>query len=123
MIKIQGSQRTVRETSAEFEYEEKGELKTDTIRVQYYSPTITELRQFEQELRAKFKENTEGESSTFYLTEFLVRRIHALPDLADAKGKPHKITLEFIESLDIKNLERIRDAINDDLNPKAQPPK
>jgi hypothetical protein len=122
MIKIQGTQRTIRETTSEFEHFEGGEIKKETIRVKYYSPTITELRSLEKELKAKFKESSqsgEGES-TFYLTEFLVKRLHALPDLADGKGKPFKITLENIESLDVKNLERIRDAINDDLNPKAQ---
>lgn len=119
MIKLSGIQKTVRETTAKFEYEDEGKIKSEEIRVQYYSPTITELRQFEAELRAKVKD---GEpSSTFYLTEFLVRRIHALPDLADTKGKVRKITLDFIESLDVKNLERIRDAINEDLNPKSTP--
>jgi hypothetical protein len=124
MIKIQGRQRTVRETSAEFEYEVDGEIKKEPIRVKYYSPTVAELRELEKDIKAKLKERSEtDESGTYYLTEALVKRIHSLPDLVDGKGKPHKITLEFIESLDNKNLERIRDAINEDLNPKAQPPK
>lgn len=124
MIKLKKDQRTIRETSSEFQFNdpETGELKTETIRVLYSSPTTAQTKETQAEIQKRIddKKNRVG----WYYSDSLIRLLHSLPDLVDENEKPHKITLEFLDSLDAINLERILDAINKDIEAgKSQPAK
>lgn len=116
MIKLKTDQRNIRETSADFEYNDGGELKTETIRVLYYSPTVAETKAAQKEIERVQRSDTE----ILWLSDTLLPRLHSLPNLCDEKGKPHKITKAFLESIDIKNLQRIAEAIREDLLPKSE---
>lgn len=122
MIKLNGNRRTVRETTAEFQYtDDKGELIFETIRVRYYSPRIQDAKLLRAEVEAKLEADP---NSAFALSEMLSRRIESLPDLADKNGKPLKITVDVLENeIDLLNLKAIQDAIEDDLDPKSEPAK
>jgi len=120
MIKVAGTERTVRECSAPYEYTEKGQTKTDQIQVFYYSLTIKEIKDYQLKLTAIAKKDP---GTVIYLSETLAERLHSLPDLADAKGKPLAITVENLDAIDIRNLEAIRKAIDEDLAGKALPNK
>lgn len=56
MIKVDAKTRTVREAKAPFEYNEGGELKTEKIRVRYFSPTTLEHKAEQAEKVARMKE-------------------------------------------------------------------
>jgi hypothetical protein len=115
MIKLNGK-RTVRETTAEFQTtdEESGELTFETIRVRYFSPRISDFKK----LRADFEKKQEGTDTPqpYFLSEGLAMQLESLPDLGDAKGKPLQITAAVLEeSIDLLNLQAIRDAIDEDI--------
>jgi hypothetical protein len=94
MIKLNGNRRTVRETTAEFQYtDDEGNLKFDEIRVRYFSPRIEDFKKLRAEFEAQAKANN---GQPFFLSEGLAKQIESLPDLADAKGKPLKITAEVL---------------------------
>lgn len=116
MIKIQTGQRTIRETAADFEYNDGEELKTESIRVLYYSPTVAETKADQAEIERVAKSDTE----VLWFSDLLLKRLHSLPNLCDEKGKPHKITKELLENMDVANLKRIAEAIRNDLNPKSE---
>jgi hypothetical protein len=120
MIKLNGNRRTVRETTAEFQYtDDEGNLKFDEIRVRYFSPRIEDFKKLRAEFEAQAKANN---GQPFFLSEGLAKQIESLPDLADAKGKPLKITAEVLEKeIDLLNLQAIREAIDADLAPKSKP--
>lgn len=122
MIKLNPKKRTIRETTAKFEYMNgTAEIKTDDIRVLYYSPTVADSR---EELAAMKSRKDAEDDSIWWLSDSLLRKVHSLPDLCDEKGKEHKLTREFYESLDFKNLDSILSAINEDLSAgKSQPAK
>lgn len=111
MIIIDEKQRTVRECEAPFEYFDKGELKTEQIRVRYYSFTWGEIQSRHAELAALAKDNPDH---TIWPHETLVDRIESLPDLKTADSKPFKITAKNLGNLDTKNLEAIKKAIDED---------
>ncbi len=58
---------------------------------------------------------------TIYYSETLAERLESLPDLVGKDKKPVKISVEFLDTLDIRNLEAIAKAIEEDIRPKAQP--
>ncbi|MER3478829.1 MAG: hypothetical protein C4287_23180 [Leptolyngbya sp. ERB_1_2] len=117
MIKVKPGQRTIRETTCDFEYtDETGELKKATIRVQYYSPTTKQSKE-EQDALRRLRE--EDPNAIWWVTNTLANRLHALPDLVDDNGEPIPITVDFLDSLDFKNVEAINQAIVDDLLPKS----
>jgi hypothetical protein len=123
MIKLNKDTRTVRQTEADFEFNDgDGQLQTEKIRVLYYSPTTQETKEIEEEMRKR--QGDKSKLIAWYHTDTLIRRLHSLPDLVDDNEKPHKITLEFLDSLSGKNIEAINDAITDDLTAgKSQPAK
>jgi hypothetical protein len=124
MIKLKKDRRTIRETKAPFEFNdpESGELKTEEIRILYYSPTTQHTKEVQREMR---KREDEGEKVTWYFSDSLIRLLHSLPDLIDEEtDKPHVITIEFLDSLDAVNLEAINTAITEDIRAgKSQPAK
>jgi hypothetical protein len=115
MIKIDAGERIVRETTAPFEHMQDGEVATSEIRVRYFSPTTQDIIEQRNEEKAR---KAEDETASYWLSEALVRRLESLPDLVDGKGKPVKITLEFLNSIAIKNLPAIQDAIAKDIEGK-----
>ncbi|MEO8650604.1 MAG: hypothetical protein ABI539_15685 [Acidobacteriota bacterium] len=116
MIKLNPDRRTVRETSASFEYtDDKGVLQTETIRVLYKSPTVADIKRATDLVKAKRKSDT-----PYWLSEELADQLDSLPDLVDDKGKPFKITEELLSSFSLKNLKAIAEAIEGDLNPKSE---
>lgn len=119
MIKVNPTARTVRETTAPYLYEEKGEAKTADIRVRYFSFTWNEL----QSQHAALKQIAKNGDATIWPHETLVDRIESLPDLAGPDGKKFAITAENLGCLDTRNLEAIQKAINEDFEGKARPAK
>jgi hypothetical protein len=124
MITIKKDQRTIRETSSDFQYNDPdtGDLKTEKIRVLYYSPTTAQTKETQAEIQKRLDDKKSRVG--WYFSDSLIRLLHSLPDLVDENDQPHKITLEFLDSLDAINLERINDAITEDINAgKSQPAK
>lgn len=130
MIKLSTNQSTIRETTAPFEQgDDDGKITSTDIRVLYYSYTTKRLKEIRETLQARLKA---GDAA--WHSETLVDQLHGLPDLVNEREKPLFIphggdekkraaALEFLESLDAKNIENIRKAIDGALVPKAQPEK
>lgn len=116
MIKLKSGERTIRETSCKFQYNEGGELKTDDLTIRYFSPTVAESKADQAEIERVAQSDTE----VLWISDLLVKRLHSLPNLCDEKGEPHEITREFLEGLDMTNLRAISDAIRKDLAPKSE---
>lgn len=116
------SKKIIRRTTAPFEFVNgDGELETREITVEYYSLSTKHVKDATAAALKKLKENP-GETQWF--SEIYVERIHALPDLLDPKTKKaYKITIDFLDSLDLRNLDAIRKAIEEDVRPKEQPSK
>mgnify|MGYP003594762879 CR=1 FL=1 len=115
MIKIDAKKRTIRETTCPFHYSENGELKSEEIRVRYYSFTWNEI----QAEHARIAELIKNDPlATVWPNETLAERIAELPDLQDAKGKPFVISAKTLGDLDTKNLDAIKKAIDEDLSGK-----
>jgi hypothetical protein len=116
MIKVTGK-RAVRSTTAPY-ITEDGE--STEIAVEYYSATTAVMKE-RRDIAIKRAENAKpGEMAWF--SDELVQDLHALPDLADDKGKPFKITVANLDKLDIRNLNAIRKAIEDDIVAKKSQP-
>ena len=130
MIKTAGSQRLVRECMAQYEYtNDKGETVVDDIRVRYFSLTIGNMKQQQEWIREIAKADP---NRIIWLSETLPFSVHSLPDVAgqdgkpiiskfDKNGVPTPATVANFDAIARTNLEAIRDAIADDLSPKAQP--
>lgn len=119
MISLQkATGKNVRETTADFTTMDGDEIKTEKIRVRYYDFTTKELR----EQKAAFDAKTADDpNAVVWNTENLIQRLHSLPDIVDENEKPVEITIDFLDSLEITNLNSIKEAINRDLNPKSTP--
>lgn len=105
--------RTIRETSAEFEYNdpETGELKTEPMRIKYYSPTIADQKAERDAIKSL------PDDDIYWFSKPLARRLHSLPDLLDDDGNPVAVTEELLEQMSYRNLEAIKTAIEKDLRP------
>jgi hypothetical protein len=116
MIKVTGK-RAVRSTTAPY-ITEDGEITE--IAVEYYSSTTA----FMKDRRERAIKRAEDAKPTDFAwhTEELVEDLFALPDLADDKGKPFKITVANLDKLDVRNLNAIRQAIEDDIAAKKSQP-
>jgi hypothetical protein len=88
--------------------------------VQYYSWSTSALKEQRARIEAKQRDKPD---EPLWFTDSLVDRLHALPDLRDEKNKPFKISVESLDDLDVRNIEFIREAIENDLAPKAPPSK
>lgn len=112
------TERIVRETAAPYEHLVKGEVKTDSIRVRYYSETWNEMQERHKQL--KQLELERGEDAIVWPHEVLADRLESLPDLRLPGGKPFKITPENLGTLEKRNLVAIRKAIDEDIEGKSQ---
>jgi hypothetical protein len=144
--------RTVRETTAPFEYMKDGKLAVEDIRVRYFSQTIADVRkersdalaraaqieEFEKQkddlredgsdkalakLAELEKQTSPGESEFPWLSKTLAPKIESLPDILDAKDKPIAITEDNLSKISVVNLRALAKAMEDDLRPKEQPSK
>jgi hypothetical protein len=119
MIKV-SQERIVRETTAPYEYLSKGEVKTEQIRVEYYSETWNDMQNRHTRLKAQEKENPDA---VIWPHQTLAERLKALPDLQTPDGRPFEITAENLGSLERKNLVAIREAIDEDIEGKSRSAK
>jgi hypothetical protein len=117
-IKVKSAQKPlVRETTAPFIYsDDNGDPVTENIRVRYYAWTTAKLKEAHS-----LREKKIAEGGTYWHSDMLADRIESLPDIVDDKGKPVKIDVAFLDTLDIKNLTAIGEAIDNDIRPKSQP--
>lgn len=102
--------RTVREITVKFE---ANDGSIEDVRVRYFSPTVAETRR-----QVENNEARRSAGETVWLSDSLANAVESIPDLVDGKGKPHKITPDFLESISIANLMAIDAAIREDLVPK-----
>ena len=112
MIKVSGTKKRIRETTAPYIHEEKGKEITSDIRVLYYGRTWGEMEAEHSELSAIAKNDP---NTPIWPHHMLAKRLHALPDLADAKGGEFKITNANLGQLDPRNLAAIKKAIDEDI--------
>jgi len=126
MIRVTG-QRTVRETTAPYEYtDENGETVKEDIRVRYFVRTAKEAREDRENKLRQYEESKKKPDAPpvfFYHMDELAKRLESLPDLEDEKGKPFPITPDSLGMLTTANLEAINNAIEADIAPKEQPSK
>lgn len=96
-----------RQTTADWLIFENDEERTEQIRVQYYPLSVKDLKD-SQDVKADEK---------LWLSDVLIKRLHALPDLCDETEKPIEITLEFLETQSVQNLKNVFEAIDAHENP------
>lgn len=127
MITLSKLGRTVRETTAPFEYNDPatGELKTEDIRVRYFSQTIAELKKMREDIitKAKLAEADPADAEIPWLSGQLSNRLESLPDILDAKGKPIEISIVNLDQITALNLRSISEAIEADAVPRPTPGK
>jgi hypothetical protein len=105
----------IRTTECAWEFvNDKDELETATISVQYSGQTIAQAKAVQAELEALSKATPD--MVIYPLIETLKRRIHRLPDILGDKP----VTAEFLELQDVRNLQAIQDAITADANPEKK---
>lgn len=109
MSKQKKDNRTVRECTAKWDYNEGDELKTCDIRVFYFSPTIAQLK------AARLKD--EDAKEQLWLSDSLADQLHSLHDLPasfEQPGTPPQVA--WLDEQDLVNLKRIKAAIEEDLD-------
>lgn len=137
MIELKSTDRTVRETTANFEYQNAaGEIVEEKIRVRYFSPRTWQQRQLYAEL-----EETLEKKSQYWQSSQLAVLLAGLPDIkidgqmfepvpvtpAQREGEEWEAyqaarnkAEAFLDQIDVKNLAAIRTAMEDDIDPKSQ---
>lgn len=100
----------IRETTYKHLFQENGEIKEKDSRIRYRSLSVKALKEQKQMIADK------GEDA--YLSDVLFLNLENLPDLIGGPGQPPKLTLEFLEEMDLTNLKRIKTAVDNDLDPK-----
>lgn len=113
--------RAVRETTAKWEYSgEDGKLAVGEVTIGYFSPTIAEMKKQRLEAKTRF----ENDGGIVWISEELLPMLHSLTDLPGGLKAPFPMTLEWIEEQDIRNLDSIRTAIDEDMTAgKSRPAK
>ena len=107
MIKTQS--KPYRQTTAQWTVCEGDQEREEAIRVQYYPLTVKDLKESKQV----------ADDETTWLSDLLVKRLHALPDLVGEDDKPVAITIDFLDIQAVSNLRKIFEAITDHENPKS----
>lgn len=123
MIKFNNIARTVRETTAPFEYTQDGELIVENIRVRYFSFTLADLKKMRSDALAKAEAAEKGDGDIQWMSSVLVQKLESLPDIVDGKGKPIAITEAHLDKFSAVNLLAINRAIDEDLYPKVDAKK
>lgn len=124
MIKVAGTQKMVRQTTAQFEYpDEKGNIQTEEIVVRYFVQSGKVAKEKHEAARVSLeraKQNDELPPFEYYV-DTLAERLESLPDLCDGQGKAFAITPENLGMLSTSNLDSINKAIQEHQVPKEQP--
>jgi hypothetical protein len=107
MIKVTG--KPYRQITADWVVFENDEERTETIRVQYYPLSVKDLKDNQDK----------SEDEKLWLSDVLLKRLHALPDFCGEDEKPIEVNLEFLDNQSIDNLKRVFDAINEHESPKS----
>jgi hypothetical protein len=118
-IMIKQTEKPYRKTTATWIYVENGEEKTAVVGVEYYSLSVKGIKERRAELAEKQKNDPEA---IVWVSEALLPRLRALPDVGDADGKPIELTLDWLEDQDIRNLKNLQEVIEADENPKSEKP-
>lgn len=118
-IKARPAEKPYRSTKAKWILFENGEEQTVEVTVQYYSPSVREIREARERLAAKVNGDPEA---IVWLSDLLAERIHAIPELVDDDEKPVEISAELLELQDLRNLQSLDEAIKADQDPKSKPP-
>ncbi len=114
MIKNLKETRAVRECKCAWDFRgEDGKVASKEITVNYFSPTIADLKQ--QRIEAKQRAE-QDKNAMVWLSEELVPLLHSLTDLPAGVEAPSPVTVEWLEVQDLPNLVRIREAIDENLN-------
>lgn len=134
MIKVTGK-RPIRSTTAAYVTDDGEEVQ---ITVEYFSPNQAYLQQrmieaqkadedYQKKLDAANKAGKQLPPRLLFSSEELARDIHALRDpdgnpFADENGKTLKINAANLAKIDQRNLNAIRQAINEDIAGKKSQP-
>lgn len=125
MIKVTDNNRVVKECTAKYEHTVNGKPEVVDIRVLFYPPTLAEIKGTDPASVArkagKTKKSDLAPSGQPWISLILSERLHSLPDLADANGKPFAITPENLDRLTLDNLRSIEKAILEGSVPKSEP--
>jgi hypothetical protein len=109
MSKQKQDNRTVRECTTKWDYNEGDELKTCDVRVFYFSPTIAQLK------AARVKD--EAAKEQLWLSDSLADQLHSLLDLPSSIEQPAiPPTVAWLDEQDLVNLKRVKAAIEEDLD-------
>jgi hypothetical protein len=114
--------RIVRRTKAQwvFNTEVLGEVETREIDLLYFSPTTKDLKEAQADAEQKYKENPH---TVIWASDNLLKRLHSIPDLKVGVGQENELTGDWLDEQAMENLRSLREAIEADQTPKAQPPK
>jgi hypothetical protein len=97
-----------------------GEVETKEIDVFYFSPTTKELKAAQAEALQKFKDDP---NTIIWASDKLIDRIHSIPEKKVGEGQEFPLTIDWLDEQDMTNIRNIREGIEADQAPKAQPPK
>ena len=110
--KTKKDSRTIRECTAKWEYNgESGTVESAEVRVQYYSPTIAQLK---ADRLAEERRIEEDPTTVIWLSELLSKSIYALHDIPN-EASVKQPSVEWLDEQDLKNLTAVRSAIDEDL--------
>lgn len=111
-------QKIIRTTSAQFQYQDGAEVKTKKITVRYFGQTVKELKERRRDIQTRAENNP---TDVIWLSETLSKRLHSLEDLPEG-FENIEISEDSLDGLDVKNLEAIQKAIDEDENPPVKKP-
>lgn len=114
--------RTIRETTCKWEFNgEGGKLETSNITINYFSPTIAQLKAERVAEEARIDKDP---TTLTWLSDRLQPVIHSLSDLPGKTSVVTAPSIEWLDEQDLVNLNAVRDAIDEDLKAgKSQPAK
>jgi hypothetical protein len=114
--------RTVRGTKIQwiFNTEVLGVVEEREIDILYFSPTTKELKASQAEVQQKFKDDP---NTIIWVSDNLIKRIHSIPEFKVGEGQEFPLTIDWLDEQDMANIRNIREGIEADQAPKAQPPK
>jgi hypothetical protein len=104
-------------TTADWFIFENGTERIEKIPVHYYGLTVKQLKERQAEIAEISKKD---ENAVIWLSDLLLPRLHSLPELGDENGQPVELTIEFLESQDLRNLRNLQKAIEEDESPKSE---
>jgi hypothetical protein len=118
--------RTIRETTCKWEFNnEDGDLESKEIRINYFSPTVAQLKADRLAEEARIDKDP---TSVIWITDILGKTLHSLHELPVTPSTPKSVviapSIEWLDEQDLRNLTTVREAIDEDLKAgKSQPAK